>query len=366
MDTEIEGIIDSLWNSSLSRVSKKDVAEKRTTLGDFVNMSVPQGRELALLEANPALASLIYFAAYSSANRNAYIIMRKLNMPADYFWKYEFWPKERAFDTLQRVISRVFTAIMNQNKEGVLTLQDVDAEHQRFTINFVECAECAGITANQCFCYYHAGTFAGIIAGLMSIEMDGYETECLGSGQKACVFVVGKKDDPEIVKKVNDFLTPKQLSIQKSKDPHINLSMEQRQSLGNLVNIEYYQLLLTNSILSNPALFSASSFKVGVEYGSRLANIFKNISTGKPMDEVRNYYRQLQYLEMEVSESGTDKLIVLRECAEVAPALQKKELLGFLLGELQGLCTTLSGHSMICKESWFEGNVLKIKLSPQV
>jgi predicted hydrocarbon binding protein len=365
MDSEIEKIIDSLWISSLSRVSKKDDPGKRATLGDFVDMAVPQGREIALLESNPVLASLIYYAAYSSASRNSYIIMRKLNMPADYFWKYEYWPKERAFDTLQRVLSRVFTAILNQNKEGVLTLKDVDAEHQRFTVSFTECAECAGITANRCFCFYHAGTFAGIIAGLMSKEMDAYESECLGAGQKACVFMVGKRDDSEIGVKVSDFLTPRKLGIQMGGYLSRNVP-GQRQSLGNLVNIEYYQLLITNSILSNPALFSASSFKVGVEYGSKVAEIIKNVNGNNPMEGVKNYYRQLQYLDMDVSEAGTDTIITLKECADIAPALQKKELLGFLLGELQGIFSGITGKGLVCKESWIAGSVLNVKLSPQV
>lgn len=366
MDTEIEKIIDGLWSSSLTRISKKDVAGKRDKLGDYVNVSIPQGREVALLEANPALASLIYYAAYDSASRNAYIIMRKLNMPADYFWQYEFWPKERAFDTLQRVMSRVFSAIMNQNKEGVLALVDVETERLRFTVSFTECAECAGISASRSFCYYHAGTFAGIIAGLLNKEMDAYETDCSGTGHKSCVFILGKRDDPEIGVHVADFLTQKKLSIAINQEQQTQKTGEPRQSLGNLVNIEYYQLILTNSILSNPSLFSASSFNVGVEYGGRLAAILKNTHPENPINGMKDYYRQLLYMDIEIADAGADKLITLNECAETAPALQKKELLGFLLGELQGLLSVLLGKALVCKDSWFEGKVLKVKLSPQV
>ncbi len=165
---------------------------------------------------------------------------------------------------------------------------------------------------------------------------------------------------------MGDFLTQKKLNIARNQAQQNHLNSEPRQSLGNLVNIEYYQLILTNSILSNPSLFSASSFNVGVEYGTRLATILKNINPENPMNGMKDYYRQLLYMDVEIIDSGADKLITLNECAETAPALQKKELLGFLLGELQGLLTGLLGTNLVCKDSWFEGNILKVKLSPQV
>jgi len=366
MDAEIEKIIDDLWNSGLSRVSKKEKPAARPRLGDLVDLIVPQDRIISMLESNPTLSSLIYYAAYASANRNAYIIIRKLNMPAEYFWKYEFWPKERAFTTLQKVINRVFTAILNENKEGLLSLDDVDAEKMRFTVSFQECAECAGLNAARQLCYYHAGTFAGIISGLMSREMDGFETTCTATGNKQCTFVIGKREDPEIAVKLTDYLAPKKLGIKIEDRVRDGLRKNATRSLGRLVNIEYYQLMVSNSILSNPALFSASSFSVGVEAGARLASILQETYRGNPLEMMNQYYRQLRQLEIEAIESGADTIITLTECAEVVPALQRKEMLGFLLGELQGMFSVFTGKNLTCAESWFEKGALKARLSPKV
>jgi len=204
----MEQLVDEVWSSSLRKISSKEVPAARPSLGDDIDLYVPQERTLLLLEANPVLGSLVYNSSYASASRNAYVIMRKLNMPPDYFWEFEFWPRERAFDTLEKVINRVFVAIMNQNREGLLTLKDVDAEHTRFVISFGDCAECAGVGAATNICYYHAAMFAGIIAALVNKEMDGYETECQATGDDACVFQIGARDDPEIAARLSEYLAP--------------------------------------------------------------------------------------------------------------------------------------------------------------
>jgi hypothetical protein len=366
MDPDIQKAIDNLWNSSLLRVSKKEAPVSRPGLGDYIDLLVPQERILSMLEANPALASLIYYSAYSAASRNAYMIMRKLNMPADYFWKYEHWPKERAFSVLQRINNRVFTAIMNENKEGMLELADVNVERLHFIINFKECVECAGVSSERSLCYYHAGTFAGIIAGLLGKDMDGYETSCTATGQSACVFLIGKRDDPEIGVSLTDFLAPKRLGVKIDKRLRENLRENVTRSLGNMVNIEYYQLMVINSIASNPSLFSASSFNIGLETGSKLSVLLKATNQDNPFDAVKDYYGKLHYLELNVLQQGKELIITLNEIAEIPPSLQKKELLGFLLGELQGLFSGMLGSALVCKGSWFEGSLLKVTLSPQV
>lgn len=366
MDADVERIIDGLWNASLARVAKKDTKVTRPGLGDLIDLVVPQGRILSLLDANPALGSLIYYSAYQSANRNAYILMRKLNMPADFFWKYEFWPKDRAFTTMQRVINRVFTAIMNENKEGMLELEDVDVQSQRFTISFKDCAECAGIVAERPFCYYHAGTFAGIISGLVGKEMDGYEHECASGGKAGCKFTIGLREDHGIGVALADFLAPRKLGVKVDSRLRESLTGGQARPSGNLVNIEYYQLMVANSILSNPALFSASSFTTGVEAGKKLAEVLKEVFREKKLDAVQRYYRQIKHLELQVRQEGADTVVSLQEAAETVSAMQKKEFLGFLLGELQGLFSSLMEAPLVCKDSGFEGTTLHVRLSPQV
>lgn len=366
MDVEMERFIDEVWDSSLKRISKKELCQTRPSLGEEVDLYVPQMRTLLLLRANPNIASLIYNSAYVAASRNAYVIMRKLGMPADYFWKFDYWPRKRAFDTLQRLINRVFTAMMNENKEGQLELEDVDVERMRFTLSFKDCVECAGISAERGLCYYHAATFSGIIAALINNDMDGYEIACHLTGDDACTFLIGLRDDPEISAKVNNYLAPANIEIKIDDRLNSCLCGQTLRSMGNLVNIGYYQLMVTNSIITNPALFSSSSFDVGVEYGLRLASILTEFYQERNLEVIKKYYSQLRHLDVRMIEAGADIDIVLAECAELTTIMPKMEFFGFLFGELQGIASRLVNKTMVYKESWFEDGELKVRLSPKV
>ena len=94
MDTELEKLTDEVWQSALGRIMKKDMPVVRTSLGDDIDLYVPQMRTLMMVEANPDIASLIYSSSRVSANRNVFVIMKRLGMPADYFWKFEYWDFE--------------------------------------------------------------------------------------------------------------------------------------------------------------------------------------------------------------------------------------------------------------------------------
>ncbi|MFC2044353.1 hypothetical protein ACFLT8_04070, partial [Chloroflexota bacterium] len=163
----IDTIIDQAWESLLASILKKRNI-LRPDMGDNIDLFVPQSRLLSLVGSNPALRRLLYVNAQSSARRNANIIVRKLGMPSDYFWKFEFWPKARALTNLSKIVNRVFSSMMSQAKEGKLEIIDLDVDPLRFNISFTECVECAGINGlKQGICYYHAGTFSGIISGLI-------------------------------------------------------------------------------------------------------------------------------------------------------------------------------------------------------
>ncbi len=366
MDVDIEKMIDEVWNSSLNRISKKESSTVRPSLGDDIDLYIPQTRTLLLLRDNPNLASLIYNSSYDSAKRNAYIIMRKLGMPADYFWAFEYWSKERAFDTLQRVINRVFTAMMDKNKEGELALEDVDAEHVRFTFSFKDCAECAGIVAERYLCYYHAAMFAGIMAALIGKDTDGVEVECHARGNDKCIFLIGRRDDKEIGDKVNNYLANADIVIKMDDRLSNCLCGHPIRGMGNMVNIGYYQLMIGNCMITNPALFSSSSFDAGIDYGAHLADVITKHFAENKVDVIKKYYNQLRHLDVRMIETGDNIDIVLVECAEVAAVLQRKELLSFLFGELQGLASKLMNRNIVYKESWFEGNDLRVRLSPEV
>ncbi|MBI4286159.1 MAG: hypothetical protein HY670_09760 [Chloroflexi bacterium] len=365
MDVELEKLIDEVWNLSLARISKKEVPTARPALGDEIDLYVPQTRVLLLMETNPAVASLVYSSAYISANRNTYNIMKKLGMPADYFWKFEYWMKQRAYDTLRRVINRVFTAMMNLNKEGGLDVTDVDVEHLRFALTFKDCVECAGITAQRGICYYHSATFAGIIAALINKEMDAWEDKCQAGGDHDCIIHVGKRGDPEVVAKMTTYLTPPKMIVRLDDRLNGRLKGSALRSIGNLVNVEYYQLVVANAGLNDPTLFASTSFDVGVAYGTKLAPILTGFYQDNQLSVLKKYFNQLRELDVSAVEVGNDIDVMLTDCPELSNIIKKKELLGFLLGELQGLIATLLNRKLVYKDSHIEGTSLKVKLSPQ-
>lgn len=361
----MEKFIDSVWALSLERIAKKGTAGAlRSSLGDDIDIYIPQIHTIMLLQANPEIASFIYKSAYTSANRNTYTVMKKLGMPPDYFWKFEYWPKERAYDTLKRVINRVFTAMMNLNKEGSLDLTNVDVEKLRLTIAFKDCAECAGVAAAKGICYYHAATFAGIIGALIGKDMDAFETECHAPNGAACVFLIGKRDDPEMAAGLGEYLVPPEFT---GVDKRLAdcLSGNSLRSQGNLVNIGYYQLMLTNILASNPEMLAAASFEAGVEHGKRMAPVIAEFFGANDLDVIGKYYCRLHHLTVRGVAVGDGVDITLSEIAEVAAALRKQELLEFLFGELQGLVSSLLESNMVYRESHLDGNDLAVRLSPQ-
>ena len=372
MVSETDKLVDEAWDSLLARLAKKEPGPVRPCLGDDIDLYVPQAMTLLLLESNPSVASLIYKSCCASANRNVYAIMKKLGMPADYFWKFEYWPRERAFEMLKRVINRVFSAMMNQNKEGMLDLQDVDVEHMRFTVSFKDCVECAGIVAEKGICYYHAATFAGIVSALINRELDGFEAKCHAQKDDACIFVIGERDDPEISARMSEFLAPTKIQTRIDERLDVCLHGNPLRSIGNLVNIWYYRLLITNSLMTDPTL-AASSFDLGVKYGTRLASVIVDFYQDSQLSVIKKCYNQLRQLDVTTMEvgDGVDPVlgygvdIVLAECADAEAALKRKELLDFICGEFQGLVSRLLNRNLVCKESSFEGGKLRVRLFPQ-
>ncbi len=365
MDTELEKLTDEVWQSSLARIMKKDLPVVRTSLGDDIDLYVPQMRTLMMVEANPDIASLIYNSSRVSANRNVFVIMKRLGMPADYFWKFEYWVKDRAYETLRKVINRVFTAIMNLNKEGNLDLQDVDIENMRLTVSFKDCVECAGVVAAKGLCYYHAGTFSGIISALLNKDMDAFEITCHAKGDDACTFLIGKKDDPEISAKMNEYLATAKIETGINERLNTCLQGSSLRGMGNLVNVGYYHSMIANSLIIGKEENSSSSFDIGLDYGTKMAPVITAFYQDNQIDVIKKYYRQLHHIDIRMIEVGENVEIVLSECAEAATVFKSKELLSFLFGEIQGLVSQLLNRKMTYQDSEFENSDLKVRLLPQ-
>ncbi|MEE8413105.1 MAG: 4-vinyl reductase, partial [Dehalococcoidales bacterium] len=239
----MERIIDQAWASLLAGVMKKrDVL--RPEMGDSIDLYLPQSRLLSLVESNPALPGQLYGAAYSSARRNADIIVRKLGMPADYFWKFEYWPRARALTNLGQIVKKVFSSIMAQANEGNLEIVELDIDPLRINISFDNCVECAGITGLQSpICYYHAGVFTGILSGLINRDLSGFETDCSVTSHESCHFIVGDMEDEDIKNGCNDYLSSPEIETDLASRLGESLTNQPVRALGNLVDINYFRLV---------------------------------------------------------------------------------------------------------------------------
>ncbi|TRZ52786.1 MAG: hypothetical protein D4S01_02340 [Dehalococcoidia bacterium] len=362
-ETGMEELIDNVWAVFLDKLKKKEVPPARSAFGDELNLFVPQLRLLLPIYANPRFPISVYTSSYIAARRNAYAMMRKLDMPPDFFWKFEFWTNERAFGVLSKVINRIFREIMRTNKEGLLSVENASTDPKAIKIILMldECVECFGIEANHPICYYHTGTLTGIISALLGKEFDGYEAKCCATGGQKCEFVIG--DGGEELKK---YLDPGKIEFPLQKIVENTLRGEVRRSLGNEANLRYYQLVILNSIITNPKMFRDSSYDVGVEYGKKLAQFlgrFYNKTEDELKDAISQYYQSLKHLQLDLKE-GTEVVRAV-EVAEISGLAHNEDLLGFLFGELEGLLSVATKEKVTYTGNAFEGNDLVIKFKKQ-
>jgi hypothetical protein len=361
----LDALIDEVWSLFLDDLKQKGHPQARTTFGDEVNLFVPQVRLLLPLHANPRFPISLYTASYLGARRNAYAIMRKLDMPPDFFWKFEYWTNERAFEVLSKVINRIFREIMRTTKEGLLSVQNASTDPKEIQIQLAlaECVECFGVSATHSLCYYHAGTFTGILSALLGKELDCYETACCATGGATCEFMVVNKGKGEALEQ---YLNPPRIDFALPQRLKSVLDGQTRPSIGTDANLRYYHLVLLNSLITNPKLFSASSYELGKDYGKNLVQFLAQYYQKQEhelLGVVTQYYRVLKHLQLELTEGA----VVLRaaEIAEISGLATNADFLSFLIGELEGIVSVLRHAPLRCTEPIFEGNELILKLKPQ-
>jgi len=361
----MDRVVDQAWASLLASVMKKrDVL--RPEIGDEIDLYVPQSRLLSLVESNPTMPRLLYLSAQSSARRNAYNIVRKLGMPADYFWKFEYWPKARALTTLGQIVKRVFSSMMAQAKEGNLEIVELDVDPLRISINFGNCVECAGIGGLKYgICYYHAGVFSGILSGLINRDFDGFETDCCACGDESCRFIIGDKEDDYIKTGHDTYISPPRIRTDLASRLEKSLNNLPVRALGNLVDVNYHQLVMASTLLTDPQRFALTNFEVGSQLGRNLALVLARFYGHEGLQNMSHYYSQLGEFCIEVKGDKPQLELVIRECAESVGPIKIMEMMSFLFGELQGLTSELTKTEMILKESRFEGDKLLLTFMPK-
>ncbi len=361
----MDNIIDNAWASLLASVLKKRNV-LRPEIGDEIDLYVPQSRLLSMLEANPDLPQQLYTSAYESARRNASIIVGKLGMPADYFWKFEYWPKARAFATLEKIVSRVFASIMKQANEGELKIVDLSIDPLKIEITFKDCVECAGLKGfSHGICYYHAGTLAGILSGLINRDLSGIETACQVTGSESCNFTIGDSSEDEIKRMYTDYITPPVVNTDLVSRAEESLSKTPARSLGNMVDISYLQLAVANTLQADPEKYASSSYEIGADLGKKLAPVLTDIISGDNFETLERYYLQLGEFEVEINGDSSQLDLKIRECAESSGTDKLIEMTSFLTGELCGIISEMMNTEMKPAESRFEGENLLLTFIPE-
>jgi len=361
----MDRIIDQAWASLLASVMKKREV-LRPELGDDIDLYLPQSRLLSLVESLPDLRKHIYSSAQVAAKRNANTIVKKLGMPADYFWKFEYWPRARALTNLGQIVRRVFSSMLDQAKEGNLEITELDVDPLRITVNFTNCAECAGISElESAVCYYHAGTFSGIISGLINRDLDGFETECCATGNESCCFITGDRDDGQIETSLDAYLSPPAISTDLTSRLEKSLHKDSVRTIGNLVDINYYRLAVASTLLADPERFTSTNFEVGSQLGHKLASVLAGFYGHEGLQNMSDYYSQLGGFGVDVKGDEVQLELEIKECAEAVGPVKLMEMTSFLLGELQGLTSELTGKEVVLKENRFEGEKLFITYIPK-
>jgi predicted hydrocarbon binding protein len=358
-EAELDKQIDEVWLVFLERLKRKKVPLVRSEFGDELNLFVPQIRMLLPIYANPLFPKSIYTTSHLTASRNTYAIMRKLGMPPDYFWKFEFWMGTRAFDVLSKVTNKIFREILSTTKQGLLSVENVSTGPQEIKVilELEECAECFGVDANHPICYYHAGTLTGIISALVGKELEGYESSCCATGGNKCVFVIGEKSEA-----LEKYLNPEKIELSLHTRLKNVLDGTNIRSIGNETDVRYYQLLILNSLITNPKIFSASNYELGVGYGKTLASFLQeyyNKTEEELFDMILEYYKFLKHLQI-VTKEGTDE-IRAKEVAEISGLSKNNAFLGFLFGELEGLLSGIRKEKVVYAGNTFENEELVIK-----
>jgi predicted hydrocarbon binding protein len=361
----MERVIDQAWESLLASVLKKRKIF-RPDMGDEVDLYVPQSRIMAMAEADPHVLVSLYHSAHESARRNAISIVGKLGMPADYFWKFEYWPKARAYSNLEKIVSRVFASIMRQAREGELKITDVNIDPLEIKITFEDCVECAGIEGiNQGICYYHAGAISGILSGLISRNLDGFETECHADGDKSCNFTVCDITENRMTAAFKSYMSPQLVDINLLSRLEQSLKKLQARSIGNMVDITYLQIAVANSLLSDSNVSSSKSFDIGVKLGEKIKPVLSGFYGENSLQSIENYYFQLGEFGVEMQGNSSRLILKIKECAEISGSVKIKEMTSFLTGEICGLVSGVMKKKMVVERSSIEGDNLLLTLIPE-
>jgi predicted hydrocarbon binding protein len=366
--TAADHVVDIVWSRAVDKIAKGEAPPHvRSLLGDELDIIVPQMAMSRLLSRNPAFARLLYTAAYTAAKRNAYITMRRLGMPADFFWKFDHWDDTRAFETLEKVLTRIFSALMSKHGEGFLSLTSLDTEHGRFELSLEECPECAQLGFSSPVCFFHAGMLAGIVSGMLDRDLDGLETECAGGASNVCRFLIAPRSDRAVAPGLERLLSEPKVAPDMGTRLRDNLAHHQARPSGDAVDLGYYQMLLSTWYLTNRESLAQACIEAGNEVGMAIAEASREAFPRDVSDTVTGFYEHTHHMRVAVTQSGSDFQINVEEAPEVMGPMAGTALFPFLEGELGGLLSGLVGRPYrVIDVELNEGQGFIVRLTPEV
>ncbi len=361
-----ENTIDEIWSRALDKIMKADIpAQDRPGLGGEIDLAVAQAGSNALLSSIPAFTKMLYSGGYNAASRNTCLVLRRLGMPSDFFWKFGYWDEKRAFETLDKVISRVFTALMSKQKMGELRLVAVHPETATFEIAFENCAECAGLTSSAPMCFFHGGSFAGMLAAMLDEGLSATEVECVATGGERCRFIICSSNDRSSVLAFDRWCAGFECAFKPEERFNASLNNQTVRPNGNMVDIHYYQMLLASAFLSNIDLIERACFEAGQAIGTALVSTVRERFGGDPSIALPRFYKSLCYANVSLDpSSGGNFGVTISEAPEHFGALEQSSLVPFLSGEIESLISGLVGYPMNCENADVNQQDLVLRMVP--
>lgn len=360
MTTQASGtIVDRLWSSALGHILPESRDRSlRPGLGDQVDLFVLQSATTELISLNPGFARVLYTSAYESAERNAYFIIRRLGMPADFFWKFDQWSEDRALKIVRRVVDRVFSELLDQHNAGRLFVESVDVERGRFELSFRGCAECRGTRVSGAVCFFHAGTFAGILGSMLNRTMIAAEIECEGTDgdQGECRFLVGEESDRNISARIAE--------AQEESSPKLTTGTPPLEQ--STIDIGYYQLLLGTVFLPNLDLLETACLEAGREIGRKIAGQIRNDMDGDSAKQVQSLFASMRYMDLKIERHDDDWLVTADGVPESLGALSNAAVVPIFCGELESLLNELGDESIRFESVERVGNSLLVRFIPNI
>jgi hypothetical protein len=282
-------------------------------------------------------------------------------MPADFFWKFDQWSKERAFSTLSRVMERVFAALMARHNAGLLKLESVNVERGHFEVSFDSCAECQGASASRPACFFHAGTFAGIMAAMLNRRMEAVELTCEAVGGGPCRFLIGDEADRRLSAQSEAALEGKALELRVSRGKDGAAGQD---GVAGLVALSYYQLLLASAFLPNLAVLEDACMSAGRRIGKNLATLLDGGSD--PAGQISRLYSELRYMSVDVREANGGITVTATGAPETLGPMRDAALVPFICGELESLLSALTGRKSAFAGVERQGENLLLRFAPEV